>query len=391
MDKRYGVAGAVALALCPFGLLPAQALAEPASPEIQQLQLELQQIKQRYVENVRKLREFEARIQAMQAREASAQDQTIPRQTQPRPATPTTQPPGARRPEPAPATTQQPQTQIQAPSQDDPERLAAADDDKTVRQARPSRSVEDLLQEEHAVFDRKLSLDLGVTYTRYDRKQLVLDGFLALDAIFLGQLSVEGVETDMLRYDLGARYGLGDRMVFNVNAPFIQRMTAYQKGGVGGVQANITEADASSTGLGDVSAGISYQLFKETPSRPDVVWNLSVTAPTGDHPYGVPLREVFSDDYMKLQVPSRLPTGNGIWSASTGLSFVRTADPAIVFGNIGYTYNFPHDFSDLNPDPLIATPGEVDLGNSINFGLGLAFALNPSLTTFPPKTPLFLL
>ncbi len=260
---------------------------------------------------------------------------------------------------------------------------AAVAVDKTVRQAKPSHSVEALLQEEHALFNRRLTLEAGVTYSHSDRKQLVLNGFLALDAIFLGNIALEGVESDIFRYDLSARYGLTDRLNINLNVPFIQRTTNYQKGGAdSSAIVGETEVTRDPT-LGDASLGMSYQILREGPRNPDVVWNLSLTGPSGEHPYGVPTVDVPTNDPDDpagvMQVPAELPTGSGVWTATTGASFVRTLDPAIIFANIAYSYTRPESFSDIQAQSY-DQPGEIDLGDTWQYGVGIAFAFNDQLS-----------
>lgn len=75
-----------------------------------------------------------------------------------------------------------------------------ADAEKAKEQT-PTRSMQDALLQEHAVFDRKLTLENGLSYSRYDRKQMTLNGFLALDAIFLGNIAIENVKSDSLTYN----------------------------------------------------------------------------------------------------------------------------------------------------------------------------------------------
>ncbi len=259
--------------------------------------------------------------------------------------------------------------------------VSAATTNNDVKQANPSQSVEALLTEEHALFNRNLILEAGVTYSHSDRKQLVLSGFLALDAIFLGNIALEGVETDIFRYDLSARYGLTDRMNLNLNVPFVQRTTNYQKGGAGGSAAIVGEESVTRDAtLGDVSLGMNYQLLKEGQNNPDVVWNLSVTAPTGEHPYGVSTVEYpTSEDGVVLEVPAELPTGSGVRAVTTGFSFVRTLDPAIIFANIAYNYTRRENFDDIRIQAG-DQPGEVDLGNTWQYGVGIAFAFNDKLS-----------
>lgn len=253
--------------------------------------------------------------------------------------------------------------------------------DKSVREAKPSHSVEALLQEEHALFNRRLTLEAGITYSHSDRKQLILNGFLALDAIFLGNIALEGVESDIFRYDLSARYGLTNRLNLNLNIPFIHRITNYQKGGAGGTSAIVGETTVTrDPALGDASLGMSYQLIKEGSDIPDIVWNLSLTGPSGEHPYGVTTVEhPTSDPSVVLEVPKELPTGSGVWTATTGFSFVRTLDPAIIFANIAYSYTRPESFDDIQVVEE-EQPGEIDLGDTWQYGVGIAFAFNDRLS-----------
>jgi hypothetical protein len=65
-----------------------------------------------------------------------------------------------------------------------------------VKEAPRSRTTETIVQEQHALFDRKFTLETGLTYTRYDRRQLVLSGFLALDAIFLGNIDIQQTKSN---------------------------------------------------------------------------------------------------------------------------------------------------------------------------------------------------
>lgn len=248
-------------------------------------------------------------------------------------------------------------------------------DGEPVREAQPSQSVRDVLREEHTLFSDRLTIEPGITYTYSDRSQLALSGFLVLDAIFLGNISVDTVESHTTTFDLNFRYGLTNRLELELNLPYVYRSTTYQSVGAGGATDRYIEENVTQGGLGDVRGSLYYRLLPETTTRPDVVWNLGVRAPTGKHPYGIGTREVEGSE-GNLTVPEELPTGNGVWGVSTGLSVLKTLDPAIVFANLGYTYNFEKSFSDISSDPG-DHPGRIDLGDALRFGFGTAFALNP--------------
>src|SRR5690606_27021265 len=162
------------------------------------------------------------------------------------------------------------------------------------------------------------------------------------DAIFLGSIAVENVESDTLNYNLAARWGVSPRLTLNLDVPYIARKTVYQKGGAGGAAAAIAQEETTGSGLGDTTASANCRLLPERGARPEVVQSFGVTAPTGQEPYGIPWRvlERDDDDFIRFAVPEEQPTGNGAWQTSIGLSAVKTSDPAILFGNIGYTYSF---------------------------------------------------
>lgn len=240
-----------------------------------------------------------------------------------------------------------------------------------------SRSVTDLEQEVHTSFDQTFSLELGFEYAHFDQSQLVLNGFLALDAIFLGDISIDEIEADIFKTSLVGRWGFTDRVQLSLDVPYIYRETTARSGGAELGSRLITEASVDDSNLGDISLGMSYHLLTETINRPDVVLTLSMTAPTGQEPYGIDLINDPNGDNTNLQIPDELPTGSGVWSVSTGLSFLATTDPAILFANIAYTHYFQNSFSDLGSSPGAPDqPGDIKLGDSIQIGLGIAFAIN---------------
>ena len=161
--------------------------------------------------------------------------------------------------------------------------------------------------------------------------------------------------------------------------PLVYRQTTYQSAGAGGSSAQFSEEKVTGDPrLGDISAGISYKFLDESPGMPDAVASLRIKMPTGDDPYGIKLNSVPGND--NLSVPDDLPTGNGVWSVTPGISLVKTIDPAVLFGNLSYTYHLEGDFSDISPQIGVKVPGKVQLGNYFQFGLGMAFALNERMS-----------
>ena len=244
----------------------------------------------------------------------------------------------------------------------------------------PAQSVSNLYDEASGFFGGgKFSVETGITYARYDTRQLILNGFLALDSIFLGNINLDRIKADNWTLDMTARYNLAQRWQFDINVPVVYRESTYSSGGAGG--AGATTSDASVTRdpeIGDINVGVAYKFLDEDETWPDAVATLRIKAPTGKDPYGIKLREV--DGNNNLAVPESLPTGNGVWSITPGISLVKTFDPAVLFGSLSYTYNMQDSFSDISPQVNSKVPGDVKLGDSWQIGGGIAFALNEKMS-----------
>eukprot|EP01155_Anaeramoeba_flamelloides_P050188 Anaeramoba_flamelloidesc41891_g1_i5.p4 GENE.c41891_g1_i5~~c41891_g1_i5.p4 ORF type:complete len:147 (-),score=11.80 c41891_g1_i5:17-457(-) len=120
--------------------MPASAEETFTASEAEQLRFEIQQLKLINQRHVQQLQEMEFRLNQL--------DGSSPASPQPRSTTS--------------SVAQNTQTPVK-------------------RSADPSASVENILLEEHTLFTDKFTFEVGMDYTHYDRKQLVLDGFLALE------------------------------------------------------------------------------------------------------------------------------------------------------------------------------------------------------------------
>jgi len=232
--KVLAMAALVGLSLGSSKVLAQQQAAGGTSEaERKALMAQLEALKASYAQEVRRLRELDMQVQAMQARISGRAAAAAPP-----PQTPATPPPPA-----------------------EGYASSAAEAEEAKEAAR--RSVDDVKQQQAALFNRKLIIENSLNYARYDRKQLTLNGFLALDAIFLGNIAIENVESDSLTYNLAARWGINPRLTLNVDVPYLARKTIYQKGGAGGSAAAIAQEETSGHGLGDITVSANYKLLPE--------------------------------------------------------------------------------------------------------------------------------
>lgn len=268
----------------------------------------------------------------------------------------------------------------------------AAQGEPTRKAPAQSRSAQAVYDEQHALFQHKLTVEPSFTYAYSAANNLNLNGFYALGSIFLGSLTVQKVRSHTATFGLLTRYGLTSNFQIDLDVPFIYRQATYLSTDSSNNAVEKTTRVDPSPAVGDVSLGLNFRLLQETLDRPDLVAYFRVKAPTGKSPFGIKTGTTADGN---LKYPSKLPSGNGVWAASLGFSTVKTVDPAILFANLGYTYNFPRHFEDISSTPGVTQPGSVLLGASIQYGVGIAFALNETTSvstsysqTFIGKTKL---
>ena len=245
----------------------------------------------------------------------------------------------------------------------------------------PAQSVTNLYDEASGFFGGgKFSVETGVTYSRYDTRQLNLNGLLLLDSILLGNIDLDRIKADNWTLDLTARYNLDNRWQFDINVPVVYRESTFQSAGAGGDATQTAEKTVTrDPTLGDVNVGVAYKFLDESANTPDAVFSVRVKAPTGKDPYGIKLVQA-SGSGDNISYPESLPTGNGVWSITPGISLVKTFDPAVLFGSLSYTYNLEDSFSDIGSRANQTQPGSVKLGDSYQIGAGIAFALNEKMS-----------
>lgn len=287
--------------------------------------------------------------------------------------------------DPQTAVAQQQTSPQEMPTMPDPQKPTPPANEAAVQQIGQEQQVDDserreqekaLVVQEHApLFERRFTVDVGTNFSYYDRRQLALSGFLALDAIFLGTIDLDQTKASVLTTDITGRYGITPRINLEANIPYLYRTSRFVTGGAGGASTSLSELTKSSKGLGDVSVAGYYQIVKESARWPDLVASLRVRAPTGRDPFG--LKIIAPDENNNnLNIPEDLPTGSGLWTVTGNVSALRTYDPVILFGNVGYTYNLPGSFDDISPVVGQVLPAKVKLGNPFQFSGGLAIALN---------------
>ncbi|MDY7564892.1 hypothetical protein QN400_15135 [Pseudomonas sp. RTC3] len=348
--------------VCLSALLPAT-FTQAADTDVETLKQELLELKQRYDVQQKALMVLEQRVRQVEDQPATPQPKRLVRS----PATP--------------ANPANKGSGVAVASSDGRATGTGSSYGQALKDdSQPAQSVSNLYDEASGFFGGgKFSLETGITYAHYDTNQLILNGFLALDSIFLGNIGIDKIKADNWTLDLTGRYNFDQRWQVDLNVPVIYRDTTYSSSGAGNSTSQISEvSEKRDPTLGDINAGIAYKFLDETADTPDAIFTLRLKAPTGKEPYGIKLHTSSQND--NLSTPESLPTGNGVWSLTPGLSLIKTIDPAVLFGSIAYTYNMEESFGDISPTQGTKVPGNVKLGDTFQVGAGIAFALNEKMS-----------
>lgn len=207
--------------------------------------------------------------------------------------------------------------------------------DGPIGEAPKERSASDVFLRDQRILlnPNELTLDVGMFYGRADDIVLTQAGTLA------------AVESDTFGGLALARYAVGrDAELF--------ASLSYRDQTVSIFQGARRVSKASRSDFGDIGLGVRRTVVHEGPGRPDVI----------------------------LTVEGAVPTGSSSYALGGGLTFVKSFDPAVLYGTVDYRHTFSRDFA----DPTRLQPKE-----RIDATIGYALALNDTLTVNTALTGTF--
>ncbi len=128
------------------------------------------------------------------------------------------------------------------------------------------------------------------------------------------------------------------------------------------VSSNEYERQKIDTDLADISLGVQQLLLKEGDTAPAVSVSLGLSIPTGERAYR---------DTEEFWL-NGMDNGNGHFSITSGLSLVKTIDPAVFFGGVSYCYSFEREISGYDIKPGWIAMGYLGVGLAVNESLSLS-------------------
>lgn len=213
-------------------------------------------------------------------------------------------------------------------------------------------------------------IEPAFSYANSNSTVVAIEGYTVVPALLVGLINISEVQRDIFVGAITFKYGITSRLETTVRVPYLdihedlRERQAFQGTPVD------TLTESTGEGLGDVEATLRYQFNDGLAGWPYILGTLRVKAPTGEGPYDVERRVLEDSEGNPIGVAfAERPTGAGYWGVEPGLSFIYPSDPAVLFGNISYTYT-------IEEDEGIENGGTIDPGNVVRFGFGMGFAFN---------------
>lgn len=231
--------------------------------------------------------------------------------------------PAVKRPAPA-VTTEGPRAPPAQPAPAQPAIAEAETGDREEEAREAQRQLDTFLRRQKLLFQAgEVQIDFGAAYAKE---------------------SLAGVGTRFANASVTARYGVADDIEFDLTVP-LRYVEQFDRFGGG------DDRRPSSVGLGDIDWAVRYAALREEGLLPDVVVALNAKSTTGDED-----REL----------------GTGNWNVGTTITLLKTIDPVVFFGSLGYTATLEDD--GVNPGDQI--PYSAGLGFSLNDRVSFSTTLN---------------
>jgi hypothetical protein len=202
-----------------------------------------------------------------------------------------------------------------------------------------------------------MEVDNTVSYYSASADHLTVNGFALLPILVVGDIESQRVRQDYLLPNFTTRLGLPHKMQLDFTIPY-----GYES--IRAVSATGSEADSTSFGLGDISAGLQRQLISEHGRAPDLLAAVRFKSTTGKDAFNLSSSEV--------------ALGTGFNSIQGFLTAAKSNDPVVFFGSLAYTANLPANHTTADPNnPGHTIVGHFDPGDAVAFQVGSILALNP--------------
>ena len=215
----------------------------------------------------------------------------------------------------------------------------------------------------------RLTVEADLEYARADRNRVLFRGVAIPESVLIGAFDINESRQDVVTVAAVARLGVTNRFEINGRLPYVHRADNSALAPVvnnGNSSPVGIDQSVSNGNIGDVDFGARYQLTQGRAGFPYIIAGVQAVAPTGTDPFRVP-RDALGN-------PLRAATGAGFWGVTPTLTAILPTDPAVLFGTLGYTFNFGRNIGERIGSAIVdrVTPGGEPAAS-----VGIAISLNP--------------
>lgn len=159
------------------------------------------------------------------------------------------------------------------------------------------------------------------------------------------------VTTRSTNSTLLVRYGLADDLEFDLTIPYgyIEQETNFLPFVPPNNQKPVSRTNR--VGIGDISGALRYTIWHESGKIPSITLSLNVKSKTG--------KKTMFNENRAIQSPG---LGTGFWNIGAAIALVKTIDPVVFFGSLGYT--------------SVQKKGDTDPGEQVSYSFGTGFSMN---------------
>lgn len=223
----------------------------------------------------------------------------------------------------------------------------------------------------------KFVFEPSLFYGYSSSNRVALVGYTVIPALLIGLVDVREFKRNTFIGTLTGRWGATNRLEFEAKLPYVSRSDSTISREIFTGSAFDNVFDTKGKGVGDAEFAARYQITDGKDGNPYVIGGLRFKSKTGKDPF-----EVVTDCVTRCignatgtGLPLDLATGSGFYSLQPGITWLLPSDPAVFFGGLNFTYNFPRSgISRLVLNGEREFIGDVKPGNvwGLNFGMGLS-------------------
>jgi hypothetical protein len=222
-------------------------------------------------------------------------------------------------------------------------------------------------------------LEPSLQYGYSSSNRVALVGYTVIPALLIGLIDVREVKRNTAIAALAARVGVSKRLELEIRVPYVARSDDTVSRPIANPGAGEQVFSATGSGIGDVELGARYQMNDGGVDQPFYIAGVRYKSRTGKDPFQVETQcnlkcETAADG---SGLPTELPTGSGFESLQVGLTMLYPSDPAVFFGTLSYTHNFPrNNISRTVLNGQKEFLGTISPGAVLGFNFGMGLALN---------------